>query len=303
MTESRKPTRRQHHVWQRYLRPWAKDGNVACLQDGRIINTGTRVLAVEKDFYKIEPLTDADWRHVDWVISQTDPLSQRAHWEYVRGLMAPLQLGSQFPTNPAIQERIKDYATEALEHHHSNVESAFEPLLENLLNENSAFYQDDRSIRFLWYLSTQYMRTKGIKERAIARLGTLDPAFDFSRIWNVLVPIFAHNIGASLYRERRQRNLTIIKNKTDVPFITGDQPAVNLYGGNGTLPPPDKLAIYYPISPRLGLVLCEVGEPSGYPELGIAEAQIDELNRRIITTSHRQVYANSRSALERYVRG
>jgi hypothetical protein len=52
--------RRQHHVWQRYLKAWASDGQIHCTMDGRIFPTGTTAVAVQHDFYKIGKLTPAD---------------------------------------------------------------------------------------------------------------------------------------------------------------------------------------------------------------------------------------------------
>ena len=60
MSAPQKPKRRHHHVWQRYLRPWTVGGTLYCLQDGRIFSTGTRTVAVEKDFYKLHQLTVED---------------------------------------------------------------------------------------------------------------------------------------------------------------------------------------------------------------------------------------------------
>jgi hypothetical protein len=45
--------RRQHHVWQRYLKSWAIDGQIYCRCEGRMFPTGTTAVAVEQDFYKL----------------------------------------------------------------------------------------------------------------------------------------------------------------------------------------------------------------------------------------------------------
>jgi hypothetical protein len=57
MNAPQKPKRRHHHVWQNYFHPWTADGALYCLQDGRIFRTGTRVVAVQMDFYKLPRLT------------------------------------------------------------------------------------------------------------------------------------------------------------------------------------------------------------------------------------------------------
>lgn len=51
-----------------------------------------------------------------------------------------------------------------------------------------------------------------------------------SRVWNIIIHMFATNVGSSLYLERKRRALIIVNNRTDIPFVTGDQPAINLKG-------------------------------------------------------------------------
>lgn len=292
-------TRRQHHVWQKYLSSWAKSGAVVCLNGEKLISTGTRHLAVEVDFYKIQALTESDQRHIAWLISKANPKAQEAHWDYINRLMMPLHFGRQLPTNAARTQWLDDYATQALEDHHTGVEKSFGPILTKLLEQRSAdFYaHNGKTATFLRFLCTQYMRTKGIKERSSALRGVPELGFDIGRIWNVIVPILASNIAAALFCERHQRELTVIHNRTHLPFITGDQPVINLAHEREDSGSPEKLVIYYPLSPDLAIVLGEVNEPSGYSEHDISVDQVEGLNRRIYNARHRQVFACSELAL------
>jgi hypothetical protein len=43
--------RRQHHVWQRYLKSWTVDDKIYCLKDSAIFATNTSKVAVDRDFY------------------------------------------------------------------------------------------------------------------------------------------------------------------------------------------------------------------------------------------------------------
>ncbi len=159
----------------------------------------------------------------------------------------------------------------------------------------SFYYNDEQCIHFLHYLCTQYWRTKGIKDRVI-ELCNADKSADLSRMWNILIHMFAANTGASLFLERRQRKLVVVRNQTDVPFITGDQPAINL---KGTGPrPPEDLSIYYPISPQLALLLADVDEEPPVPSEGITAAQAAALNGKLFEASYKQVFAQSEGALK-----
>jgi hypothetical protein len=118
-------------------------------------------------------------------------------------------------------------------------------------------------------------------------------AGDFSRIWNIMIHMFATNIGASLYIERHKRILQLLENKSSVPFITGDQPIINLKSKNGQSP--DQLSFYYPISPKLAIFLSDMDDPPMNPIIGEYEAT--ELNKKIKDASYLQVFGDSKESL------
>jgi hypothetical protein len=170
--------------------------------------------------------------------------------------------------------------------------------LEKALNGDISFYNDDNQcIPFLHYLCTQYWRTKGIKDRAI-ELCNADKSADLSRVWNILVHMFAPNTGASLFLERRQRKLILIHNRTDVPFITGDQPAINLKGARPR--PTESLSIYYPISPQLALLLADVDEEPLFATEGLTASQASMLNGKLFDACYKRVFAQSEKSLSQY---
>jgi Protein of unknown function (DUF4238) len=48
--------KRHHYVWQHYLKLWArKDDQIFCLRKGKIFPSHTKNVAMESDFYKLEP--------------------------------------------------------------------------------------------------------------------------------------------------------------------------------------------------------------------------------------------------------
>jgi hypothetical protein len=160
--------------------------------------------------------------------------------------MMPFQMAERLKDSPhrkMIDTHLDDYASNVLEDLHASIEASFIPVLESALKGDVGFYVDDqRCIPFLKYLCTQIMRTKGVRERVLA----LSPYL--GRVWNIIVHMSATNMGSSLYLECKRRTLIIINNRTDIPFITGDQPVINL---KGTRPaPPDRLSIFYPIAPH-----------------------------------------------------
>jgi Protein of unknown function (DUF4238) len=230
MTVQQKPKRDHHHVWQLYLKSWTTNGTIWCLQNGRIFSTGTPVLAVERNFYKLHSLTREDITLVKMLFSRGHPLSKRNHAHLLNKLMMPFQIAEQVKhtqDRTKIDQFLNDYTSNVLEDYHASIEASFIPSLDCALNGDISFYNDERCILFLYYLCTQYMRTRGIKERTI-ELCNVDKSADLSRVWNVIIHMVATNIGADLFRDRRRRKLVLVHNCTNVPFITGDQPAINL---------------------------------------------------------------------------
>jgi hypothetical protein len=302
MSAHQNPKRQHHHVWQRHLKSWAtKDGAIWCLQEGRLFATGTPVIAVEKDFYKLQRLTQKDVALLKILFEHAHPLSTKHHAGLVNDLMRPFQMAELFGGQPKLgaefDRRLDEYASNVLEDYHAGIEVLFLPFLDRALNADIGFYSDPQCcIPFLHYLSTQYMRTKGIKERSI-ELCNADKSADLARVWNVLIHMFAFNIGSSLFLERRRRKLVLVHNRTEVPFITGDQPAINLKGGARPRRPPENLCVYYPIAPQLALFLTDVDEESPFAPEGVTPTQASMLNRHLFEASYRQVFSQSKMPL------
>ena len=290
---------RQHHVWQRYLKSWAVGGQIYCWREGRIFPTGTTVVAVERDFYKLHKLNSSDISLIKWlVIDPANPLAKKNHEEFLALLMAPTLFEGK---SPEIDAMIDIYRTNALENYQTGIEASFLPLLDRLLEKDVSFYSTDEGcIIFLHFICTQHMRTKGIKVRTIELIRQKNGQ-DLSRIWDIISHMFSVNIGASLFLERKKRKLLIIENSTDVTFITGDQPVINLHGNRPH--PPTTLSLYYPLAPRLALILGEVDEDPALSTNRLTPAQVLALNTKIIEVSHSQVFGHSEASIARSLGG
>jgi hypothetical protein len=293
--------RRQHHVWQHYLKSWATDNQIWCLREGSVFQTNTTKVAVERDFYKIPELTSEDIALIKWLVINPaqHPRTQANHENFLALLTAPSRLAEQFrkfAKNPKELDDLLDIIrTNVLEDYHAGIEDSFSPLLDEILRNDLSFYADEqRCITFTHFLCTQHMRTKNIKEKSIERVG-VNGGPDMSRIWDIMSHMFAVNIGTCLYLERSKRTLSLIQNRTDVPFVTGDQPIINLHGDGAT--PPEALSFYYPVSPRLALLWPEVGEAPAFTTDGLTPTQAGALNMRMLEACHSQVFAQTESEL------
>jgi hypothetical protein len=111
--------------------------------------------------------------------------------------------------------------------------------------------------------------------------------------------MFATNIGMVVYLERSKRELVLVENTTDRAFITGDQPIINLLGDREN--PHEMLSWYYPISPRLALLLTEADKGPAFTTASLTSRLVNDLNVRMVAASHSQVFAQSRVSLEPYI--
>lgn len=296
--------RRQHHVWQHYLKAWASSGNVYCLRDRRLFATGTTTLAVENYFYRLPKLTTQDYRLIDFLILQGSERSKALHMNFLTSILGPidfLENNIENARDPKGAKALLDVArTNVLEDYHAGIEAIFVPYLARIRNGDLSFYQDIyECIPFFMFICTQMMRTKGVKERVIATLRDKNN-LDTSRIWDLASIMFAINSGGSLFLERRKRQLAFIQNRTDIEFITGDQPAINLLDSQK---PHEQISIYYPVSPTSALILAEVDQPPLYTTETLTAEAVTALNRRMFEASHSQTFAKSAAALAGLVTG
>jgi hypothetical protein len=287
----------QHHVWQQYLRAWSVDGKIYCLQNDRIFCTGTPVLGMTTDFYKLQPLTEEDMKLLHFILGldKVHPVARKHYDTVLQNVLTPMlfvQQNRDKVNNLSLVDNLLDtYNTNAVDNQHTVIEGTFAPLLARSLAGDFTWYENDQDcISFCNFVGAQQIRTRAVKEGTVRRLRER-MNMDISRIWNILAVIFAFNIGCNLFLERKKRRLIAVRNDTTVPFVTSDQPAINLNGNGET--PPEVLSLYYPISPRLALYLGEPDEVIDISYEAMTANAASYLNLRIAKASHSQVYAQT----------
>lgn len=302
-------SRRQHHVWRRYLEAWSTGGQIQCLQDGRVFGTNVVNVAVQRDFYKLHTLTDADLLTIRLMFGGSSPAAKKVLDRFIAmfGLYGRLRAEAERHGGPAEDQNfLRRQMTVAEEDWHAELEGEIGPVFEAIRRRDMSFYSDpDLSAAFTHFLSLQHFRTRGLKERMLASVAQ-DRAlallaerhgFSLQRSWNIVVQMFAVNVGAALFAERNSRPLVLLENTTDTPFVTGDQPVVNLLGARTVGEPTKLVALYYPVSPWLAVVLDEAEERCGYGGRPVSPEQVARLNREILAAAHKQVFGHSREVL------
>lgn len=307
---ARKNTNRQHHVAQFYLRAWASPKRLFVLQDGTVRKAAVKDVAVQNRFYKLRELTPRDEEFVRLWISVLPQHSHESHLRTLAVLTLPFRMKRQLSEvnrkYPEIDEHFQQWIINQQESWHSNIEDGAAPLLKRLQSGDLSFFENkDDCILFYLFLPLQLFRTKASKDQIIARIEAAAPevisGVNIDNCWIALTEIMAHTVGGSLFFQRDRRRPVVVQNNTGVPFITGDQPVLNIARQPGE--EVEHLMLYYPLSPTTAFILTEIDGVSPYFSDTLTEADVHYLNERMAQNSYMQVFGDSAAALQPYAGG
>ena len=296
-------TKNQHYVWKHYLNAWAAEGTFCCYwhADNRLLATQPKRVASQTYFYEAQELTDGDLEFLDLVLGQaTDAPLREINKNFIQLTQLPFRIRRLLETSTmpeALRTELEKHLLWAErnsgERFHTSIENEAQDILDKLRNGDATFWDDEEDcINFSYFLSVQYFRTANMQ----ARLGSISatiPGHDPSRTAAVINYMAATNMGASLFREQRAFRIRFLRNRTSVPFITGDQPVLNMLDPTAT----EDVEIYYPLSPSMALVLTK--DMTRFPdgERLATMVEVERYNHAIFSRSNDQVYSNSEAYL------
>ena len=302
------PTRRQHYVWRHYLEAWlAPDALVASLMGDKIVRTNPANIMVQTDFYRVGILTNGDVAALGAVLlrDETSPHLRDLHRnliEQFRQLASLDAIAQTVPDLPSEHRSATRHAViEAEERIHAGIERRAVPILRALRNEDAeVIHDDDASIDFFHFISHQYFRTKAVRDTVEKGLRAIVSADSAERVRHVFCHCVATNVGWTLYRDRADFELLFLRSPTPESLVTGDQPVVNLLATrDGT--EPTELALYYPLTPSLAMILSPKSLHLRSPVAAATASDVRELNDLIAWKSARFLVARSDRSLRRYV--
>ena len=253
-------SRKQHYVWRHYLTGWQQgNGLLNCLRDGRVFSTNPTNVMAERDFYRLDNFKRSDLVFMEeWI--RTNESHLRGMHRRLFGRLAYIAAANELiqrdpTTSPEEKAGVQAFVIETEEKLHGVTEREAVRFLSELRGKRADFLSDDENaIIFFHFLGHQYFRTKRIRNAIGKALSKSQPDQDYGRLKNVLCYCFATNLGASLFVDRSGFDVVFLTNSTDLSFLTGDQPVVNLMGSTNDIAPKE-MALYYPVSPSLSLLL------------------------------------------------
>lgn len=273
--------KKQHYVWQHYLKAWTIDGKIWCKRNNLQFNTSTENIAQERYFYEAKPLSSEEITLICRLIEGFHP---SAH---------PL-IKSTFKVYLEISQGDKHLRRNGLEKFHSIVEGKVVPIIDELRESNLDTLTDDQNrVDFCHFLGRQYTRTKKIREKTIEIPDTItvpEPfkTCDFKKVSEVMSFLLADNIGNWIHSNAK---INLLVNNTNINFITGDQPIYNLLAKDNE--EPTEFELYYPISPKLALLI------SKHPKDIIlkTEKTVIKLNNYIKQIAYESIFTDTKELL------
>lgn len=281
-----------------------KEGNIAC--------NSVRAIAAEKDFYQISHLNAF---HIEAIkaFSSLSPIGlQKLHIALLKDFVKIQKLGNYYINagikNDEIERAIYAMKCNLLENLHSSQENEAREVIESLANRNlETLSSDENTIKFINFFGHQISRTKTFKDTVLTALLKADNeagtslAKNLSDCWWFISYMLGMNIGADLYATRKIDNHCILLNDTVIPFITSDQPIINVHTSlqEDKISPPDDehCDFYYPITPSVAYMI----NKSDRFQRGINHVSADvvnELNIKLARKANVYIVSNSEDSLK-----
>lgn len=197
-------------------------------------------------------------------------------------------------------EIIDTFMNNYIEDIHSDIENDAINHLEDLRNCDLSFKEDEVSkIKFEIFLFAQYLRTNRMRSNLLAvfsnpvfkdRIGLLKESWP---VYHLLAAI-VWGTGYSLMA----KNYQILKTSGNREFITGDQPVINTLATHGSIDNPvDGFELFYPISPKLALLLTKL---DGEGIIEISDEKVDYYNMLVYKSSFDSIMGSSEDQLRRF---
>ncbi|SDQ85562.1 DUF4238 domain-containing protein [Pseudovibrio sp. Tun.PSC04-5.I4] len=300
--------RKHHHVWAKHLRRWSPNGvevHHTTIKRKFAFNS-VLGLAMQMDFYQITPLAQ---EHIDLIkaISATCPEElQKRHLSYLDDFLK-IQVGEELIKQLGInsdetQQALWVMKCNSLENLHTAHENEALPLLEALIKGELSILADDQKMNyFLSFLGQQIWRTKAQKDKVISAL-TVSPQQSYMRkmteqAWWFISYMYGTNTGLDLCRNRHRDTHSLLVNNTDTPFVTSDQPVINVHSDlSDARVAIDHVDYYFPISPNIAYTVCESNQfPAG--KTNVSEAAVHELNIKMAKQANTHIFGNCAEVL------
>lgn len=222
-----------------------------------------------------------------------------------------------------LESIIKEQKANTEEDFYGDYEGDGSKWINSIINGNTEFYYDGDSKNlqseggiylpihmqreeFLNFLCIQYFRTIGMRNNLKKNIvNMIDVTREFSEykfnrdnirpesILPHMIWLLQAKCSAAL--SGQGANMQVIRNDTSLPFITSDQPIINMKAKVADVAPKE-FVLYYPLSPQVAII---INGPDSHREKRIdKKMEVNELNHMILEHSYEYVVGNIQNVLE-----
>jgi hypothetical protein len=274
--------KKQHYIWEFYLKGWASDGQLWCCREGNVFQSSTENVGQQRYFYGIESLTDAEIALLLGMIMRGPAINQFTNRSSLDTYLTIANSGNQ-------------WAKFGLEQYYGMIERNALPALQDLRGGNfNVLYDRQSKIHLCIYLGHQYTRTKKARASCIVNPEELTIPedhinCDLNKVQNAMGFILANCIGGAICDHL---DLKVVENHSNTNLLTSDQPIYNLLAIPGDIS--EDSSIYFPISPQLALWASK--KPN--EEKIDTDRKAQELNSFVAKNSLEFIFAASKDELK-----
>ena len=284
-------TRRQHYVWRHYLRAWATDEKIWCLRDEKKSLTNLVNIGQERDFYAVKDITEND---IKYIITMTESRHGGVLNDHNSEFINLYKSVSALRMTESFNEKIKEFLIQFEEDVMCSIEQEGIQYLEMLHMEETGFFTEySHRAKFSFFIMIQFIRTKRMSEKIknTMRDHLAKRFVNVESVWSVEKYIDAGHLALSLFSDNMYK-IYLLKNDTEIPFITGDQPIFNTYGVGIGDSIPSETEFYYPISPSLAVIISKKEQP-----ISAIVDSVHKYNSFVEEMAYEQIYANEQAFL------
>ncbi|HBB6760290.1 TPA: DUF4238 domain-containing protein [Citrobacter amalonaticus] len=301
--------RKHHYVWAYYLKGWSSDNvNIWYLsKKGKSSFDSVRGIGCENHFYKVGKIQkgDIELMHI-WMKDSSDDL-RALHLqmiEMVSRIQYKVQILEQLKRKRSDIDINELIASNLFENYMSSQENNTVGVLRSLRDGDSSCL-DEKEIRwdFSYYLGYQFSRTKRMRDALL--YSTINSPSDesvkkrwldfYTNHWWFMCAFFGTNFAKDIALNTN-RKIKLLTNYTNEPFITSDQPVVNINpeGKDGT-----DVDYYYPVSDKRALLILNSGLVD-YDEEMVKMDDVTHLNKIIAGFAGDTIFSNNKELIQKY---
>lgn len=292
-------TRKQHYVPRTYLRGWTNENKIFCLRENVVFPVAIENIAQQRDYYRLKPITEEGLMLIQHFIKDI-PESFNTQFKEIINMLSNIpptfEAIKKVSNNESVTELADIIINDTVEKLHSQIEGAATQYLEEIRTGSIEFWKDENLfLDFLVFISFQYTRTPKQENNA---KNSMDE--NYKSCWGILSIIIALVLAGRINSEYEDWTLTLFTNNTKLPFITGDQPVINLAHIIGD--EVKKMHIYMPISHKYAISLVKENKKNIVEYITISEEQqIQYYNLRIKEFSQDMIFSDDKDVLDNFI--